>query len=204
MRACIQGMYKNLDQVGFKPGEEFLFAVKEGQAIGADIILGDQDVEVTLRRLSEALAVTDLQRSMDPGNELEQSLKELVPGDGAAAPLATNDDSAAYKEELSSFVESIKTRESVRKIMGQLGELAPALVQVMLTERDAYMAAGLDTLNGYSVIVAVMGIAHMDGVEGNVRRMNDDLVVKNTDLFSYYAEGLCRLTLFYCMRVDLF
>ena len=176
-------MYKNLDQAGFKPGEEFLLAVKEGQSIGADIVLGDRDVEVTLRRLTQALAVTDVQKLMDPDNELEQSLRELLPSGGD--PSMATKDPAAMKEELSTFVESIKTRESVRKIMGQLKEIAPALVQVMLEERDAYMAGGLDTLNQYTVIVAVMGIAHLDGVEANVSN-NAGLSYLSGKCFSHF------------------
>jgi len=171
--SALRGMYKNLNKAGFKPGEEFLYAVREGRAIGADIVLGDRDVEVTLRRLTEALAVTDLKKLMDPNNELEQSMRELLPGGGQPPPLvpATGQDPDSYKDELSTFVESIKSRDRVRKIMGQLNQLAPALVKVMLTERDAYMAAGLDTLNQYTVIVAVMGIAHLDGVERNLQSL---------------------------------
>lgn len=39
----------------------------------------------------------------------------------------------------------------------------------MLTERDAYMARGIDTLNEFEVMVAVMGLAHQDGVEANLK-----------------------------------
>jgi pheromone shutdown protein TraB len=39
----------------------------------------------------------------------------------------------------------------------------------MLTERDAYMARGLDAINEFDVTVAVMGIAHQDGVERNLQ-----------------------------------
>jgi pheromone shutdown protein TraB len=37
-------MYNNLSKQGFNPGQEFVEAVKEGQKIGADIVLGDQDM----------------------------------------------------------------------------------------------------------------------------------------------------------------
>lgn len=47
--AGISAMYGNLSKQGFKPGEEFVVAVKEGQNIGADIILGDQDMGVTMQ-----------------------------------------------------------------------------------------------------------------------------------------------------------
>jgi pheromone shutdown protein TraB len=162
---AIQGMYKNLNDSGFKPGEEFVVAVREGQRIGADIVLGDQDVEVTLRRMTQALAQTDLNKLLDPDSELERGMRELM-GDSDPS-LASSPD--AFKSELSTYVENMKTRDSVRKIMAQLQKVAPALVQVMLTERDAYMAAGLDTLNQFEVITAVMGIAHMDGVERNLQ-----------------------------------
>jgi hypothetical protein len=161
---AIQGMYKNLDQQGFKPGEEFVLAVQEGQKIGSAIILGDQDVELTLRRLVQALAATDLNKLMDPNSDVNRSMQELLPTSPAGSP---NQD--VSKDEFSGFIETMKTRDNVRQIMGQLKEVAPQLVQVMLTERDAYMAAGLNTLNQFHSIVAVMGIAHVDGVERNLK-----------------------------------
>jgi pheromone shutdown protein TraB len=163
---AIRGMYKSLNQAGFNPGDEFVEAVREGRRIGADIVLGDRDVQVTLRRLVQALQVTDMNALMDPNSELEQSMRELLPGGGGDIPT----DSASYKKEVTAFVEAIKNRDRVRSIMSELKKVAPALVQVMLTERDAYMAAGLDSLNQYVVIAAVMGMAHQDGVELNLTR----------------------------------
>jgi pheromone shutdown protein TraB len=66
-------------------------------------------------------------------------------------------------------VEVIKTKENVRKIMFQLQKAAPALYEALVSERDAYMAAGLNGLNELETIVAVMGIAHVDGVEQNLK-----------------------------------
>lgn len=165
---AIRGMYQNLNQAGFNPGEEFVVAVQEGRKIGADIVLGDRDVEVTLRRLTQALAATDLNKLLNPDSDFERNMKELMPG-GNELPPSTGDPDA-FKKDMTTFVESIKSRENVRKIMAELKEVAPALVEVMLTERDTYMATGLDTLNQYSVIVAVMGIAHQDGVENNLQQ----------------------------------
>lgn len=164
---AIKGMYKNLDQQGFKPGEEFVLAVQEGQKIGSAIILGDQDVELTLRRLVQALAETDLNKLMDPNSDVNRSMQELLPTNPGSSPVSS--DQVVSKDEFSSFIETMKTRDNVRQIMGQLKEVAPQLVQVMLTERDAYMAAGLNTLNQFHSIVAVMGIAHVDGVERNLK-----------------------------------
>jgi hypothetical protein len=164
----IKGMYKKLDTAGFNAGEEFVVSIREGQSMGADIILGDRDVEVTLRRLTEGLAQTDLKALLNPDSELEQSLKELVP-----TQMDTNMNSGDLsdeqtREEFSSFVEVMKTKDNVRKIMGQLQRVAPALYEALVSERDAYMAAGLNGLDELETIVAVMGIAHVDGVEQNL------------------------------------
>jgi hypothetical protein len=179
---AIRSMYKNLDDAGFKPGDEFAMAIQSGRDINADIVLGDQDVEITLRRLTQALAATDLNKLMDPDSDLERSMRQLMGGSGDSTdvpnPLSlpgmtdgrTPVSNAEFKRDLSAYIEIIKTRESVRRIMSQLNEVAPALVQVMLTERDAYMAAGLDTLNQYEVITAVVGVAHQDGIEANLRQ----------------------------------
>ena len=170
--SAMRNMYKNLGKAGFQPGEEFVAAVKEAQAMNIPVVLGDQDVEYTLRRLYQALAATDLNKLLND-KELEQKLNNILPGPGTSPPQLPSGAGKtpdAYKEELTTFVEKMKSRETVRQIMGQLKEAAPALVQVMLTERDAYMAMGIDTLNQFECVVAVMGLAHVDGVENNLRQ----------------------------------
>ena len=158
--SAIKGMYGKLGNAGFKPGEEFVIAVREGQEVGAMVILGDRDVEVTLRRLSEALRQTDLLALLSQNSELEASMKALLPND-----LMMDSSSDNFKNELTAYVEIMKTKENVKAIMGQLKRVAPEIYQAMVAERDVYMANGLDKLNAFPVIVAVMGIAHVDGVE---------------------------------------
>lgn len=138
----------------------------------SDIVLGDQDVQITLRRLSQALAVSDLNALADPDSDLERSMRELFGGQDPNQSLqqvTSQKSTQEMKQELTSFVETMKSRDKVRQIMGELKQIAPALVQVMLTERDAYMAMGLDSLQNYEVITAVMGIAHQDGIERNLQ-----------------------------------
>lgn len=136
----------------------------------SDIVLGDQDVQITLRRLSQALAVTDLTALANPDSELERSMAELFGSTtGQTAEQVTNMTPDEMKQELATYVEAMKSRDNVRKIMKQLQQVAPALAQVMLTERDAYMATGLDSLQNYQIVTAVMGLAHQDGVERNLQ-----------------------------------
>ena len=172
--SALKGMYSNLGEAGFKPGEEFAAAIREGQRIGASIVLGDQDVEFTLRRLTQALAATDLNKLLNPDAEFEKALTDLMGGGGEGGIMGPApqdyDDPAKFKAAFAAYVEKLKDRRSIAKVMGKLNEVAPALVQVMLTERDAFMATGIDTLNDFECMVAVMGLAHLDGVERNLKQ----------------------------------
>jgi len=174
----LKGLYSRLDSAGFDSGEEFVTAVKEGQKLGADIVLGDRDVEVTLRRITEGLAKTDLKALLSPDSELEKTLEAMVPiSTSAGERLAGQKGSgtseltdAQFKEELTGFVETMKTKENVKLIMGQLKRVAPFLYDALVSERDVYMATGLNGLNELETIVAVVGIAHADGIESTLQQ----------------------------------
>jgi hypothetical protein len=178
----IKGLYQRLDSAGFDSGEEFVTAVKEGRKIGADIILGDRDVEVTLRRVTEGLAKTDLKALLSPDSELERTLEgmTLPMNSKVQAKLSGGSSSsdggdekelsdAQFREELTSFVETMKTKDNVRTIMGQLQRVAPFLYEALVSERDVYMATGLNGLNDIESIVAIVGIAHADGIENSLQ-----------------------------------
>merc|ERR1711971_955696 len=139
---------------------------REGRRIGSDIILGDRDVELTLQRVTEGLAKTDLKALLSPDSELERTLEGLaLPTNSKVAKLSGSFDvdkeltDNKFREELTSFVETMKTKDNVRTIMGQLKRVAPFLYEALVSERDMYMAAGLNGLNELGSIVAVVGIA---------------------------------------------
>lgn len=168
----IKSLYRKLESDGFSAGEEFSIAAQEGLALGSTIVLGDQDVEITLRRLTEALSKTDIKKLLAADSELEQNMKGLLPegvalasSPGVASSGAGVDDPELSKEQFASFIEVMKAKENVRLLMGNLKAVAPEIYNAMVGERDEYMASGLDKLNQFESTVAVMGIAHVDGVE---------------------------------------
>ena len=46
---------RQLDSMGFQSGQEFVVAVREADAIGASLLLGDRDARLTIRRLRDAV-----------------------------------------------------------------------------------------------------------------------------------------------------
>ena len=53
--------------------------MREGLAIGSTIVLGDRDVEVTLKRLTRALAKTDIRKLLSADSEVNSSMESLLP-----------------------------------------------------------------------------------------------------------------------------
>ena len=177
---AIKSMYSKLDDEGFKAGEEFVIAIREGLALNAAIVLGDRDVEVTLRRLTEALSKTDLKKLFASDSDLEKAMDSLMPngsrsamaamsGGGRGKDLENANGEKISKEQFKQFVETVKARENVRLVMSKLSETAPELYNAMVAERDVYMANGIDKLDQFEKMVAVVGIAHVDGIETNLK-----------------------------------
>ena len=179
---AIKSMYSKLDDEGFKAGEEFVVAIREGLAINAAVVLGDRDVEVTLRRLTEALSKTDLKKLFASDSDLEKAMDSLMPNGGKSATVAAMSGGGGSKEGLENtageniskeqfkqFVETVKARDNVRLVMTKLRETAPELYNAMVAERDAYMANGINKLDQFDKMVAVVGIAHVDGIEANLK-----------------------------------
>ena len=54
--------YSSIEKLGFTAGGEFKAAVEEARAVGAKVLLGDRDVDVTLSRLAAALSTLDSER----------------------------------------------------------------------------------------------------------------------------------------------
>ena len=183
----VKSMYTKLESEGYKAGDEFATSVREGLAIGATIVLGDRDVEVTLRRLTRALTKTDLRKLLSPDSDIERSMEGLLPegmkksleqqsanGGRGGNPIGdesmTRVGALVSKQDLNSFVETMKAKDNIKKIMSALRTTAPEIYDAMVAERDVYMGQGLDELTlvgGRSVdrTVAVVGMAHVDGIE---------------------------------------
>ena len=205
--SAVKNMYGKLESEGFKAGDEFAMSVREGLALGSTIVLGDRDVEVTLRRLTKAISQTDLRKLLSADSEIEKSMEELLPENlkaqmlkkqaegstvsvgigkmveqqsGSISPKIGSEKDQAMsarvvdvevdKAEFQTFVETMKEKDNVKKIMNALKQTAPEIYEAMVAERDLYMAKGLDELNknlnsDAKDTVAVMGMAHVDGVE---------------------------------------
>lgn len=157
--------YDSVEKLGFSAGKEFIVAVDEAKTLNARVLLGDQDVDLTLKNLASALARSDADKFLSLVEKLDDAERELgieIPQGGGGA------DDAMTKAAMSSLVEKLKTRKALDKIMGTLRSEAPAIYQAMIGDRDSYMAASIATQTDSKRMVAVCGMAHMAGIERNL------------------------------------
>ena len=145
---------------------KFITAVSEGSKVGAIMVLGDQDIDITLARLGRAIQHTNVTKYLEADKEMNQIITKELGLSGKELDLAE-----LNVDEIVEFVESMKSKSVVMKLMDVFKEKTPELYSALVTERDAYMAFGLDSQSQFKSVVAVIGMAHVNGVSQYLRSL---------------------------------
>ena len=124
---CLHILQPLTDKMGFVSGQEFLVAFEEAKNVGANILLGDRDVQVTLRRLSEALSKSELVKI----REIESPTRSPAARELKARGIVVGNNPDDIRE----AVEALKERQSVRVMMATLKQELPEVYTAMIQER---------------------------------------------------------------------
>ena len=127
------------DDLGVKPGSEMIAAIETAEEIGAKVALIDRDISVTLKRALNKMSFLEKAKFVY----------------GILASFFSNDEI--------DDVESIKDGDTFNEVMGYFKEMSPKAYDVLVTERDAYMAHILQDINDENVVV-VVGAGHKKGI----------------------------------------
>jgi pheromone shutdown-related protein TraB len=127
------------DDLGVKPGSEMIVAIETAEEIGAKVALIDRDISITLKRALNKMSFFEKAKFVY----------------GIIASFFSN-------EEIKD-VESIKDGDTLTEIMEYFKEMSPKAYDVLVTERDAYMAHRLQDINEENVVV-VIGAGHKRGI----------------------------------------
>ena len=128
--------------VGVKPGDEMRSALTVSEELGIPVAMVDRPIQTTLKRAWAK-------------NSLWGKLKLL------SALFAA----AFEKEEISAEqIESLKSSNEMDSMMDELAGYLPTVKEVLIDERDRYLAAHIWNCKGKKVL-AVLGAGHLPGVE---------------------------------------
>jgi pheromone shutdown-related protein TraB len=128
-------------EVGVKPGSEMLSAIDAARSVGASVALVDRDINVTIARFWAKM-------------RLIEKLKMLI----ALLGITTSDEEIDLDE--------ITNDDVISQLVTELRQFSPNAAQVLVDERDAYLAGNLLKLRGK--IVAVVGAGHKEGIKNYI------------------------------------
>lgn len=135
-------------KLGVNPGVELLEATKVAEELNIPIELGDRDVRITLKRAWRSMSFWQKTKFM-------------------TMSLASVFDKEDISEEQ---LEELKDKDVLTELMSELGKAMPVLKNVLIDERDSYLAKKIKESNG-SKVVAVVGAGHLQGI---IKKINSD------------------------------
>jgi pheromone shutdown-related protein TraB len=130
------------EELGVKPGSEMLAAIEAAKIAGARVALVDRDIGITIQRFWSAMGFIDKIRLVG----------SLIP-----AALGWGDE-----EEID--IDSITQADIVSQMISEFRKISPGAANVLVDERDAYLARNLHLLSKQGRVLAVVGAGHREGI----------------------------------------
>jgi len=129
------------EELGVKPGSEMLAAIEAARKAGARVALVDRDIGITIQRFWSAMGFFDKIR-------LVGSMLPAAFGKGG--------------EEID--IDSITQADIVSQMISEFRKISPGAANVLVDERDAYLARNLFLLSKQGRVLAVVGAGHRGGI----------------------------------------
>lgn len=131
--------------VGTKPGTEMKTAIYEAAKVHAKILLIDQEISITIRKLFQTLT----------WKEKFRFVGDLIKG------------LFGFGEKIAFDLRKVPKEELIDKLIEQVRDRYPSFYQVLIEERNVFMAKKLQTaMEKYpdAIIVVVVGAGHQKGM----------------------------------------
>lgn len=138
--------------VGVKPGDEMRAGIAAAKELNIPCEMVDRPIQTTLRRAW----------AKNGGYGRVKLLSALLA-------------SAASKEEVSGDeIENLKNKSEMDGMMAELSEFMPGVKEVLIDERDFYLAAHIWKAvqkDGRKSVIAVLGAGHLPGVQAHLEKI---------------------------------
>jgi pheromone shutdown protein TraB len=136
--------------VNVKPGSEMLKAIEIGKKVDSKIALIDQDIRITLKRLSKELT----------WKEKFTFVKDLVKG-------------LVSRKKIKIDLTKVPSKKLIKSLIEKLKKDYPNLHKVLIEERNIILAKNLNKLlSTNKTIVAVIGAGHTEEVLDLIKNEN--------------------------------
>ncbi len=134
-------------ETGVPPGSELLRAVQVADEVGAEVVLIDRSIAVTLKRGFGTMGFWAKTRLA------WHVLKQMLPEDKPAAPMD---------------VEEMLKSDAITRMTEEFARYAPEVKVALIDERDTFMASHIEERSRLGSLVAVVGAGHMPGIRNHL------------------------------------
>ncbi len=144
----MSSFYRRLgEKLGVQPGAEMLEGVRMAGQTGAQLVLADRDIEITLKRVWGYLGFW---------SKLKLATQILM--------------SSLFTEKIDmDMIEQLKKQDQLEAIMAEFAQRFPEIKRRLIDERDTFLAQKIRTAPG-KTIVAVVGAGHIEGIKSQIQR----------------------------------
>lgn len=144
----MSSFYRRLgEKLGVQPGAEMIEGIRLADETGAQLVLADRDIEITLKRVWGYLGL---------GSKFKLAM-QLVMG-------------IFTREEIDSdMIEQLKKQDQLEAVMAEFAGQYPEIKRRLIDERDTFLAEKIRTAPGPTV-VAVVGAGHVDGIKSQIHQ----------------------------------
>lgn len=137
-------------QFGIKPGQEMHQGIESAKETGAELILADRNIQITFARIWNNIGF---------GGKAKLLMSII-------ASIFSNE--SISEEEL----EKMKSKDMLNAMLEEFTAAFPRLKKPLIDERDQYLAQKIKTAPGEK-IVAVLGAAHVPGIQEEIKKEQD-------------------------------
>jgi pheromone shutdown-related protein TraB len=151
-------------EYGVEPGSEMVAAMEEAEKHGLDVALVDRDISITLKRAWRKMGILEKFRLT------WEFMKAIVGYDES-------------QEELN--LEEMMDQDVISTMLKEFGEIAPGVTDVLIHERDMYIAKKILDESQKGKVVAVVGAGHLNGIKKHLEKKKLDV---DLDALEYVPE----------------
>ena len=130
------------EKLDVQPGAEMISAIETAEKVGARVHLADRDIRITLSRTWRFMSLWDKLKI----------LFQLISSAGEIDEISEKD------------IEKMKQEDMLETLLADVKKSLPALRNILIDERDRYLAHKIKTAPGKR-IVAVVGAGHVPGIK---------------------------------------
>jgi len=148
-------------EYGVEPGSEMIAAMKEAKKHDLEVALVDRDISITLKRAWRKMGIRE---------------KFRLTWEFLKAMLGFGD------EELEDMdLKKLMDQDVISALMEEFGEIAPSATDVLIHERDEYIAKKILDESKKGGVVAVVGAGHLKGIKNHLEKKKLDVDLKDLE-----------------------